>query len=283
MTKQDEKQRLKRRLEEQAIEFAAKDRWSDAVDVNQQILTLVEDSVAYNRLGKALIELGRYREAHSAYEQAHILNPTSTIARKNISRLEALLARGLDQIEITGNQPLRIDMRLFITEAGKTAITTLMDVQRCEAVESLSPGERVELHPEKRRLAIKDCNDVLIGYIEPKLGQRLNELLSGGNRYIAAVAQCDPRQVQILIREIYQDPSQRGRVSFPSKLNESAIYGYVPGLRYDYEVEELLEEDEVGDDHDDVEEDFTTSSDEDEEIGLDEIEKDISDEDEPDE
>ncbi|NJN66737.1 MAG: tetratricopeptide repeat protein [Chloroflexaceae bacterium] len=279
MTKQDEKQRIRRRLQEYALELAAQSRWQEAVEMNRQILTLEEDAMTYNCLGKAYMEQGFYQESHDAYQQALRINPTNVIARKNISRLESLMSRGVRHPRDLQDGYQKVDPRLFITEAGRTAITTLCDVPRSSAVETLSSGDRVELIREDRHIVVVNADNAVIGKIEPRLGQRLNELIAGGNRYIAAVAQCDPRHVRLLIREVYQHPSQQKRVSFPLKLSELALYGFIPELRFDYEVEELMEDEDIREDESEVEEELPPPEEE-EEIGLDDIEKDLPTDDE---
>ena len=49
---------------------------------------------AYNRLGKALTELGRYAEARDAYAHAVKLDPLNGIAAKNLQRLGKFAAEG---------------------------------------------------------------------------------------------------------------------------------------------------------------------------------------------
>ncbi len=284
MTKQDERQRLKRRLQEYSIELATEKRWQEAIDINLHLLSIVEDPATYNRLGKAYMEMGRYQEAQDAYQQTLRLTPTNAIARKNLTRIEALLSRDLPE-SITDRRTREIiDPRLFITEAGKTAITTLIDVPRSTATEALAPGEQVEMihDPESHRVLIQDADGRYLGMIEPKLGQRLNELVSGGNRYIAALVQFDTRMMRLIIREVYQDPKMRMRVSFPGKLSESPMEGYIPGLRYDDDVEELLDEEELPEELESTNEDYSGGGD-DEELGLEAIEKDIPDDDESEE
>lgn len=278
MAKQDEKQRLRRRLQEHAVELSATNRWAEAIDINRQILALGEDPDTYNRLGKALMEQGSYTESHDAYQQTLRLNPTNSIARKNVARLEALLHRGIDQAAPIKSARQQVDLRLFITETGRTALTTLVDVPRSPAVDALVTGEKMEFRVEGRSVLVVDADGHIIGRLEPKLGQRLAELINGGNRYIAAIAQSDPRHVRLLIRETYQDPSQRGRISFPGKLGEGAMRGYISNLRYDYEADELLDEDEGVEETEEIEEEYI-GGEEEEELGLDEIEQDIGDED----
>ncbi|MCX5998662.1 MAG: hypothetical protein NTU41_03485, partial [Chloroflexi bacterium] len=52
----------------------------------------------------------------------------------------------------------------------------------------------------------------------------LTKLIAGGNRYIAAISRLgenlQENEVKILIREVYQHPSQAGRLSFPLDKSE---------------------------------------------------------------
>lgn len=274
MTKQDEKVRLQRRLQNQAVELAAHSRWEEAVQVNEKLISLAETTETYNRLGKAYFELGRLTEARDAYRNALRLTPNNRIARRNLERIEELLSKSASlSVPLKAGRQL-VDLRLFITEVGKTALTSLVDVRRGPALAAIVTGERVELRPEGRGVAVYDTSGILIGRIEPKLAQRLNELMAGGNRYIAAVAHIDGRQVRIIIRETYQAPSQRGRVSFPGKLSEGALRGaFIGGAQFDEFGEELLEEEEGVEVREDVEEEVFGG--EDEELGLEEIEPDI--------
>lgn len=275
MSKQDEKMRMRRKLQERAVELAAMNRWGEAVEANRQILTLGEDPDTYNRIGKGLMELGRFSESHDAYQQTLRLNPTNSIARKNLARLDALIARGFDHGQVNRETRQQVDLRLFITETGRTALTTLIDVPRSPAVEALVTGEKMDFRISGRTVYVIDADGTVIGRLEPKLGQRLAELINGGNRYVAAIAQSDPRQVRLLIRETYQDPSQRGRISFPGKLGEGAMY--VSSLRYE-EYEDVMEDDDSGDETESIDEEYI-GGEEEEELGLEEIDQDISDED----
>ena len=276
MARQDEKQRIRRKLQEKAIELAAMNRWDEAADTNRQILQLGEDPDTYNRLGKALMEQGQYTEAHDAYQHTLRLTPTNSIARKNVARLDALIARGFESGQANRKPRQQVDLRMFITETGRTAITALIDVPRSPAVEALVTGEKMNFRVDGKTVFVVDADGTVVGRLEPKLGQRLAELINGGNRYLAAIAQSDPRIVRLLIRETYQDPSQRNRISFPGKLGEGATY--VSGLRYE-EYEDLLEEAEEGDEGEADSEEYI-GAEEEEELGLEEIDQEISDEDE---
>ena len=57
-------------LSKEAIGLAIQGRWQEAMERNQEIVKFFSDDVnAYNRLGKALMELGRYAEARDAFSQ----------------------------------------------------------------------------------------------------------------------------------------------------------------------------------------------------------------------
>jgi tetratricopeptide (TPR) repeat protein len=275
LTKQDEKLRLRRRLQDQAVDYAAKNRWDEAVETNLHLINLGEDADTFNRLGKAYFELGKLSEAREAYQNALRINSTNSIARKNVERLNDLLSRSASAPVRTTRQ--LVDLRLFITETGKTALTTLVDVPRGAVVDAVVTGEKVDLRLDGRNVPILDASGNLIGRVEPKLAQRLSELMTGGNRYAAAVAQTNNHQLRVLIREVYQDPSQRGRVSFPGKLGESALHGgYFASARYDEYGDDMLEDEDGLDVHEEVEEEAFGG--EEEELGLDDIEQDIGEE-----
>lgn len=255
--------------------MAAKNRWDEAIETNLNLINLGEDADTFNRLGKAYFEVGKFSDARDAYQNALRLNPANTIARKNIERLSDLMARSATAPVRTTRQ--LVDLRLFITETGKTALTTLVDVPRNAVVDAVVTGEKVELKLDNRNVLVLDASGNAVGRVEPKLAQRLSELMTGGNRYAAAVAQTNNHQLRVLIRETYQDPSQRGRVSFPGKLGESALHGgYFASARYDEYGDELLDDDDTIDAREEVEEEAFGG--EEEELGLDDIEQDINEE-----
>lgn len=276
MTKQDEKLRQRRRLQDRAVELAAKNRWAEAIEVNRQIIEIEEDADGYNRLGKAYFETGKLAEARDAYQHALRLTPSNRIARKNLDRIEELLQQSASVVVPDRSTRQIVDLRLFITETGRTAISTLIDVPPGPAVDAIVTGEKVELRLEGRNVVVYDAENHMIGRVEPKLAQRLSELMAGGNRYAAAIAFTDGRQIRVLIRETYQDPSQRGRVSFPGKLSEGAMRGYVATTRYDEYGEEMMEDEEAVEESDEVEEEVFGGDEE--ELGLDDIEQDINEE-----
>src|SRR3970040_2460283 len=87
----EDKGKVRRQQAEAAIQLALQGRWDEAASLNKSIIGVFPTDVdAYNRLGKAMTELGRYGEAREAYKKALEIDPLNTIARKNVSRLASL-------------------------------------------------------------------------------------------------------------------------------------------------------------------------------------------------
>ena len=211
MFQPDEKARLKRQRTAQAIALATQSRWDEAVATNRQLIELFPSDVdAFNRLGKALTELGRYAEARSAYGQALTIDPNNTIAKKNLHKLSAL-----GKTDAAPAAPReRMDPRLFIEETGKTGFTVLQHLAPREVVAKLTTGDQVYLKPDGRALRVENGSEEYLGQIDPKLGLRLLSLMGGGNKYAAAIVSLDDHQVRLIVKETYQDPAQSGKVSF---------------------------------------------------------------------
>lgn len=291
MTRQDERMRLKKRLFEQAIQHATANQWDDAIQANEQLLQLGEDADCYNRIGKAAFELGDYEAAQDAYSSALRINPSNVIARKNLGRLRDLFNIG-DGVARRATRTYA-DPQLFMIETGKTALTTLTNVPGKEVALRLVSGEQVELAPHgDNGIVVLDSEQQTIGQLEPLLAQRLIELMDGGNRYAAAIANLDGHQIKVLIREIFVSPEQRNKVSFPGKLGGDIAHfrTFIRDLptRYELDDDALLEDEELAEDEVSVEADddfFRGTTGEEEEVSLQDLDPDMgrSDEDEEEE
>jgi hypothetical protein len=261
----EDRLRQKRSKSEQAITLASRNRWDEAAQINREILDLFPNEVdAYNRLGKALTELGRYGEARDAYTQAVKLDPLNGIAAKNLQRLAKLVTEGS-----AAPAPSRVDPRLFIEESGKTTVTQLTDVRRTEATAKLSAGDELQLERHGNQVVVADLNGEEIGRIEPKLEQDLIGLLDRGNQYAIFVTSANDQAVHAIIRETYRSASMGNRPSFrPSAAPESGgvrAYTREGMLRYEIEEEEE-EDDELGEE----DEEETESVPADLEVGVEE-------------
>ncbi len=204
----DERARIRRQRSEQAIQLALQNRWEDAANANRQLLQLFpNDTEAWNRLGKALGELGRYDEAREAYARTLELDKLNQIARKNLKRLEGLGPGTATPVAQT------VDPSLFIEATGKSGQSPLVGADP-EVLRLMAPGEKVVLAPNSGTLAVATASGESLGQVEPRIGLRLLRLIEGGNQYEAVITSLEGGG-RLLIRETYQHPAQIGRLSFP--------------------------------------------------------------------
>lgn len=208
----EDSSRVRRQLTQEAIDLAMRGQWEEAVVVNREIIeSFPTDADAYNRLGRALTELGRYREAREAYNRALELDPWNTIARKNLNRLALL------RDEAVVPQPARhqIAPQLFVGEVGKSGVVSLEGLAPRETLARLVAGDELFLRVRGERLLVEDHPGNYIGEVEPRHSLRLIRLIAGGNQYAAAIASLGDKEVKVAIRETFQHPSQAGKLSFP--------------------------------------------------------------------
>ncbi len=209
---EEERTRLRRQSSRQAIALAMQGRWQEAVATNKSIIESFPNDVdAYNRLGRAYMELGEYSLAREAYEKAAKLDPYNNIAKKNLTRLSRL-GEGVVSPE-TGLH--RVEPHQFIEEMGKAGVVGLYRLAPPEILAKMAGGERVNLKVDGSSLIVENDQGEYLGLVDPRHGQRLVKLMEGGNRYTAAIVSSREEAVTVIIREVFQHPSQAGRLSFP--------------------------------------------------------------------
>lgn len=254
-----ERNRQKRQLTEQAVKLAMTNQWQQAAELNRQITEILpEDSDPWNRLGKALSELGQYAEARDAYQEALNRDPNNSIAQKQVKRL-ALLA---DAVPAGAPKANKVDPKLLIEETGKTGIFELVKPASAAVLARMAPGDKVELTVDGNDVVVLDHMGERLGMLPPKIAVRLIELMNGGNEYIAGVTNVGEKNVRVLIREMRQSPAMDGRVSFPAKSGplppELRAYTKDRALRYDVDDDVADEEGEESEEAE-VEAEETTS------------------------
>jgi len=165
---------------EDAVQLAIAGNWDDAVKLNKFIIdNLGADEESQNRLGKALSELGKLKEAKAAYEAALKLNPLNGIAKRNAARINALLHQK-EGLKVGGT---RVDLNLFVEEMGKTIITVLDVVAGSDICSKAAAGDVAELKIENDGIVAETSRGVRLGTLEPKLARRITKFMRGGNRY----------------------------------------------------------------------------------------------------
>ena len=229
----------RRKSAEEAIAFALESRWEEAVEANQAYIEqFPNDTEGLNRLGKALMELGRYDEAREAYQKSYELDHVANvIAKKNLQRLEGLSQTKRPRPE---GSP-KIAAQLFIEETGKTGIAQLLNMDEA-VIKLLAAGDSVELTVDGKTLWVSDGAGKRVGEVDPKLGLRLLPLIETGNQYAAAMHSID-EGARVIIRETFQSEANVCKVSFPpSSIDAFRPYIRDTLVRTDDDEEETLEE-----------------------------------------
>ncbi len=220
MSYQEEGQiRLKRLHTKQAITLAMEGKWQDAVAANKEIIKDSPNDVdAYNRLGRAYLELSEYSQARDAYKSALELDPYNTIAGKNLRRLTRLEEAGAG----AKAEAEKFEPKIFIEETGKAGVVKLQRLAPPEVLAKVVAGDMVLLKIEGTSLIVETRQEEYLGQLEARDGLRLIKLMDGGNEYTANIVSSTENSITVIIREVYQHPSQAGILSFPTRGVEGA-------------------------------------------------------------
>ncbi len=260
----DEQAKLKKQNTQSAIELAMAGRWREAVAANMAIVELFPADVeALNRLGRANMELGEYVAAREAYRQAKALDPYNSIADRNLRRLEVLVAAGPKAAVVPDGQ--RVEPQVFIEETGKAGVVSITNLGPKEVLARVVAGDKVSLRPAGVSLFVDSLAGEYLGAVDARHALRLLKLTKGGNRYSATVISSTEDKLSVIIRETFQDPSQAGQISFPTRLAPAAarkpeletaaeeLEAPAEGEEAEVSPEETLEEDNFTDDEDEEE------------------------------
>ena len=244
--------RQKRQLADLAIAQATAADWAESAATNRRLLELGPDAEAENRLAKALWEQGELGAAREHYQTALALDPTNRIAERNIDRLKVLMVAAGEQT-VPAQAGSKAPVSIFVEETGKTGFAFLTDLADPRQLAQVNPGDAVELTPEGNRL-IAHSNGVRIGVVEPRVAARLLKLIADGNKYAAGVTSLGDKDVRIILREIFQDPTNYGKVSFPTAAKSTDLRPYTKGtlVREEMDLEEDLEDDEEDEEIEDL-------------------------------
>lgn len=214
---EEERTRLRRQSSKQAIALAMQGRWQEVVAANLSLLeSFPTDVDAYNRLARAYMELGDYALAKTTYEKAVEFDPYNTIARKNLSRLAHL-----GEMPVSAKAGFaRVEPQQFIEEVGKAGVVNLHRLAPPGILAKTVAGSQVTLKIDGANLVVENGRGEYLGQVELKHGPRLIKLIERGNQYSGTIVSSTAEAVTVMIREVFQHPSQVGRLSFPPKGSE---------------------------------------------------------------
>lgn len=201
-------------LKDLAIKYALENNWKLAVEANEELLLEDPNSIeSLNRLGFALIKLGKYKKAKEAYKRVLAIDKTNPIATKNLKKLEMMSKQKVGKSE----EPIQIGMSLqdmFIEEAGKTRTVDLKNLADKKSLSILQPGDKVNLVIKRSKIFIQDGGKKYIGMLPDSIGSRLIKLMKGGNEYSAFIKASDEKNVAVFLKEVKKMKRFQNQPSF---------------------------------------------------------------------
>jgi tetratricopeptide (TPR) repeat protein len=246
----------KRQLVADAIAAAVDGRWEDALKANDSLLArFPHDADALNRKGRALIELRQLNAARDAYTESLKADPANMIARRNLQRLEKLYNRPEGSLE--GTTPANTVLprqNTFIEETGKTWVDELVNPADESRLYEVSPGEQLVIVVEDNKVFVDTNNGVRLGEVGAPIGQRIADLIGGGNRYEVHALGISGQSLRVIIREVFQDPSQINLISFPEQVRKTQELMRERELLFQREEGDFVFGEEEDDDLEDEEE-----------------------------
>lgn len=208
-------------LKSQAIQTALVGDWPNAISLNELILKEYPDDInTLNRLGFALLSVGKVKEAKSVYEKVLSLDIKNPIAIRNLKRLS-----GSNNIKtnVTLNN-------LFIEETGKTKIIELVNIADKKVISYLRSGEKISIRIKRNKIFALDSEDRFIGMLPDDICRRLTEFINGGNLYDAYVWTVDDNKICIFIREVKRVKRYTNQPSFLSSEKPKVPLEKIPHL-----------------------------------------------------
>jgi hypothetical protein len=207
-------------LATRAVSHARSGQWEDAAKANREIIALSPSDIeAHNRLGKALSELGRVKEAIAAFQRAADLQPGNVIAGRNLARLNQIVGTSADVTRVTPAP--RAHQVAFMTARGSAVLTELRKSAPARVLATASAGSRVMLETAGTEVRVSNSAGEYLGVVDPRIGRRYVRLVASGCKYEATVATVTGRGLGILIRETYKPASQAHVTSFPPFLSRA--------------------------------------------------------------
>lgn len=193
-------------LEVSAINAAKKGDWASAVSINREIIDDAPGSVAaFNRLGFAYLQMGKLRQAQSAFQAVLRLEKHNLIAQKQLTNIKNKII----------STP-QFQARNFVEEPSKSKIIALNRLASKQILLELHIGQELVLKPKNRFISVEASDKTYIGSLPEDISLRLSQLIITGNRYLCQVHSNSINSCTVFIREIYQAPANQHKLSFDS-------------------------------------------------------------------
>ncbi|MDO5561642.1 MAG: tetratricopeptide repeat protein [bacterium] len=193
-------------LETTAINAAKKSDWAAAINANLEILNSSANNIpALNRLGFAYLQLGKLRKASQTFNEVLELDKSNLIAKRQLENIKNKI--------ITTPQ---FQAQNFVEEPSKSKIIALNRLASKQILESLHVGQELVLKPKSRFISVETLDKQYLGSMPEDISLRLSKLIIDGNRYLCQLHSSSSNSCTIFVRETYQAPANRHRLSFAS-------------------------------------------------------------------
>lgn len=197
-------------LARRAISAALANDWAEARQVNLDILDEnPEDKDALNRLARAYMQLGDYKNAVNCADKVLALDPLNNIASRCAAKCNVLAGKG-----VLKNGSVSID-NTFLEIPGKTKIVSLINLCDFGILARLDAGSEVVMIPRQHKVTIVTHEETYIGRLPDDIAMRIIYLVKNGNEYSTHIKSITDSGVKIFIRELNRSPSISHIPSFP--------------------------------------------------------------------
>lgn len=207
-------------LEQHAVDAAIAQDWSNAIELNKQILETEKKNVdALLRMGFAYMRSSDIENAKSCYNKVLKQQPRNPVALENLERIQILEEKG----GMPGAQRHRanLDPNLFLDTPGKTKTVTLVMLGQKDLLALLTAGQEVELKLKKRRVEIRTQSGDYLGSLPDDLSKRLIFFIKNKSEYKAFVKEANITRVVIFIREEVKGKRVAHYTSFPQNIQNN--------------------------------------------------------------
>jgi tetratricopeptide (TPR) repeat protein len=157
---------MQKDLTQAAINAALSGNWSQALEINLQILGDDTKNVdALNRLARAYAETGNLISARKYAKSALKIDPYNTIAQKCLDKW-----KGLKKGDTYKSGPS--SAHIFLEEPGKTKIVSLLHVGSSKILARLDAGDELKLNTRGHRVTVCSQDGKYVGRVPDDLSAR---------------------------------------------------------------------------------------------------------------
>lgn len=200
-------------LEQQAIEAAMDSNWELAVALNKKIVKILSEEIApHQRLGYALLQTNKLKEAAAQFQTVLKLQPKNNIAEDHLEKIAILMEKKKQR----HTHSTKYNSELFLDIPGKTRTVVLVKLGKKEDLAGLNVGEEIILKEKRRKLEARSRNDEYIGCLPDDISKRISYFIQEGSEYRAYIKAAELTEAVIFISEVIKGKKVEQYPSFPS-------------------------------------------------------------------